>query len=206
VTETDAQATVRALVAQTHSLLLALDAPMLRPCLDVWPRGAELRSVQASQLPVLHWLPEAARAAPRFSAALLATLVSAAPVLAWRQSYTAGELQAAFLNNYGWSELAGEHGPLASQRIACGFLLLGPATLYPPHHHEAEEIYIPLAGTADWQKGTDPWREWPPGTLIHHARDEPHAMQTGNHPLLALYLWRSANLAQKAQLSRPNRT
>jgi hypothetical protein len=78
--------------------------------------------------------------------------------------------------------------------------MLGPATHYPRHRHEAEEWYLPLSGTAAWQQGDADWRDRPPGTLIHHAGNEPHAMRTGAGPLLALYLWRSANLAQKARL------
>ena len=90
--------------------------------------------------------------------------------------------------------------PIACDGIACGFLILGPATHYPRHRHEAEEIYLPLSGTAAWQQGDAIWREQPPGTLIHHVSNEPHAMRTGAGPLLALYLWRSANLTQKARL------
>jgi hypothetical protein len=36
--------------------------------------------------------------------------------------------------------------------------------------------------------------------VIHHAPYVPHAMQTGQEPLLALYLWRSENLAQQSRL------
>jgi hypothetical protein len=63
-------------------------------------------------------------------------------------------------------------------------------------------MYLPLSGTAAWQQGDAVWRDRAPGTLIHHAGDEPHAMRTGASPLLALYLWRSDNLAQKARLDR----
>ncbi len=87
-----------------------------------------------------------------------------------------------------------------SKTLACGFLLLGPRTFYPRHRHEAEEIYLPLSGTAEWQQGDAIWREHPPGTIIHHSSEEPHAMRTHAQPLLALYLWRSANLKQKARL------
>jgi len=59
-----------------------------------------------------------------------------------------------------------------------------------------------LAGTASWQQGDGRWRERLPRTVIHHASHEPHAMRTGARALLALYLWRSANLHQKSQLDR----
>jgi len=87
-----------------------------------------------------------------------------------------------------------------SRRIACGFLILGPSTLYPRHRHEAEEIYIPLRGTARWEQSDAVWRERRPGAVIHHASGEPHSMQTGAEPLLALYIWRSERLNQKARL------
>jgi hypothetical protein len=148
---------------------------------------------------VLRWLPGIAGDTAAFAPDLLAAVCRAAPSLAWRQTYSVRDLDAAFLDNYGWSEIFGGSGPLTSERIACGFLILGPGTHYPRHRHEAEEIYLPLSGTAAWQQGDAVWREQPPGTLIHHAGNEPHAMRTGASPLFALYLWRG-NLAQKARL------
>ena len=44
------------------------------------------------------------------------------------------------------------------------------------------------------------WRAQRPGTVIHHPTHIPHAMRTSDEALLALYLWRSDNLRQKAQL------
>jgi Dimethlysulfonioproprionate lyase len=79
-------------------------------------------------------------------------------------------------------------------------LLLGPDTIYPAHHHEAEEIYMPLSGVAAWKQGSGGWKEKTPGTVIHHVPRESHGMRTSASPLLALYLWRSDNLAQKSQL------
>jgi hypothetical protein len=194
----------RDLVAAVRHLLGSLATPALAPFLAEWPGATGRRTVAPCSLPVLRWLPEVAGDAPHFSAGLVAALCRAAPSLAWRQTYTANELGAEFLENYGWSEIVGQSGALASERIACGFLLLGPNTLYPRHRHEAEELYVPLAGTAAWQQGDGLWREQPPRTLIHHASEEAHAMRTGARPLLALYLWRSADLAQKSRLDPPS--
>jgi len=191
------------LAAGIRRLLGSLPEPMLAPFLADWPRAADRRAVIASGLPVLRWLPEIAAGATAFGADVIAALCHCAASLGWRRSYTADEMGEDFLDNYGWTEILGHHGPLVSDRIACGFLLLGPATHYPRHHHEAEEIYLPLCGTAAWQQGDAEWRERTPGTPIHHAGDEPHAMRTGAAPLLALYLWRSDNLAQKARLAEP---
>jgi hypothetical protein len=189
--------TIAALIKE---LLQALREPALGDFLAEWPHTAEPRAVTAFPLPVLRWLPQIAGDSEAFAVDLVAVVCRAAPSLAWRQTYTAKDLDRAFLDNYGWSEIVGLSGPFASERIACGFLLLCPSTHYPRHRHEAEEIYVPLRGTAAWQQGDSVWRDRPPGTAIHHASNEPHAMRTGQSPLLALYLWRSENLAQKARL------
>jgi hypothetical protein len=188
------------IAARIKELLQSLQEPALGDFLAEWPRTAEPRAVAASPLPVLRWLAAMAGDSEAFAKDLVAAVCHDAPSLAWRQTYTAQDLGSAFLDNYGWSEIIGLSGPLASERIACGFLLLGPFTHYPRHRHEAEEIYVPLRGTAAWQQGDGVWRERPPGIAIHHASDEPHAMRTGQSPLFALYLWRSSNLAQKARL------
>jgi hypothetical protein len=190
------------LIEPTHALLGSMRATALGPFLADWPVANERRGVVPSALPVLHWLPETRADAPAFSRDLVNDISRAADSMAWRQTYTEADVGAAFLQNYGWSEIVGTSGPLASERIACGFLLLGPGTHYPRHRHEAEEIYVPLSGTASWLKGDGRWRERSPGTVIHHASNEPHAMRTGVRPLLALYLWRSADLRQKAHFDR----
>jgi len=62
-----------------------------------------------------------------------------------------------FLEKYGWTEIIGQRGPIASDRIACGFLLLGPRVEYPQHRHEAQEVYVPLTGKTLWLKGDQEW-------------------------------------------------
>jgi hypothetical protein len=188
------------IAARIKQMLESLGQYSLAPYLADWPRDCRSRPAKRRELPVLRWLPAIAGDDSAFGADLVAVVCRAAPSLEWRQTYSSKELDAVFLDNYGWSEILGGNGPLASGRIACGFLILGPSTLYPRHRHEAEEVYLPLSGTAAWQRGDAVWREHPPGTLIHHAAGEPHAMRTGASPLLALYLWRGAGLAQKARL------
>jgi hypothetical protein len=154
--------------------------------------------------PVLRWLPQLTVHAGRSGAAFLETLGAVAGSLDWRQTYTEDEVGEEFLRNYAWAELARAGPGLGAAQISCGVLVLGPNTFYPPHRHEAEEIYLPLAGTAEWLKGDGVWRHRRPGTLIHHSSEETHAMRTGEQPLLAMYLWRSADLGQCARLDARN--
>jgi hypothetical protein len=203
------------LLASTRHLLQSLNAPLLAAFLAEWPgpvshstsdasdpalpRGSPARAAVPS-LPVLRWLPRFAGAADACDAELIAALCRAAPLLEWRQTYTAREVGVEFLENYAWCEVLGSKGLQSVPRLACGFLLLGPETLYPRHRHAAEEIYLPLSGTALWQQGDGNWRRRAPGALIHHLSEEPHAMRTADAPLLALYLWRGADLSQHAHL------
>jgi len=197
------------LLALIRRLLASFTAQAPAPFFDDWPvlqdarRDAPRSADAASALPVLRWLPRIAADAHNLDPELVCAVRRAAPSLTWRQTYTPNELGAAFLENYGWTELFGARGR-ERVKIAGGLLLLGPNTLYPVHRHEAEEIYLPLSGAADWRQGDATWRKRPPGTLIHHCSEEIHAMRTGDEPLLALYLWRSERLSQKARLERPD--
>jgi dimethlysulfoniopropionate lyase len=194
-------AAVESLALDARRLVCSISLPALTPFITDWPETTTAtRNTPRSSLPVLRWLTHIAGDDRGFATSLIADLCRAAWSLEWRQTYASHEIDAAFLQNYGWTELLGQHAPIEASRVACGFLLLGPSTLYPRHGHEAEEIYIPLSGTARWQQGDAVWRDKPPGTLIHHARNEPHAMHTDAEPLLALYLWRSEQLNQKASL------
>jgi hypothetical protein len=170
----------------------------LGPFLADWQREWRFREAAARRtLPVLSRMVEFASDPRAFGQSVIAELCRAAPRLAWRQTYTAAEVGAEFLRNYAWTEIVGAAGPLVSEHLACGFLLLGPQTRYPPHHHPAEEIYVPLSGAARWLQGDGVWRERHPGSVIRHASEEPHAMQTDAQPLLALYLWRGATTASR---------
>jgi mannose-6-phosphate isomerase-like protein (cupin superfamily) len=192
---------VAEVVAEAQSLLSGLKSPLLADFLRLWPAGPTgMVEVGAASIPSLRHLPAAVHRAPSFSARMASALASAAHTLTWRRSYTPAVVGQEFWDNYGWTELVGLSSRAHSERLACGIMLLGPRVTYPLHHHEAEEIYVPLSGTADWKLGTHPWEAQAPGSVIHHPSNLSHAMRTGEAALLALYLWRSDNLAQKSQL------
>jgi hypothetical protein len=190
------------LVAPTRALLDSRRVAVLTPFLADWPTTSERRPVVPATIPALMLLHGIQAGAPAFSRGLVNDIARAAPSMNWHQTYTEADVGAEFLRNYGYSEIIGTSGPVPSEHIACGFLILGPRTHYPLHQHEAEEVYIPLSGTAAWKKGDGDWHERTPGTVIHHASNEPHAMRTDASAFLGLYLWRSADLRQKAHFVR----
>jgi hypothetical protein len=190
------------LLELTHDFLVSLCSSELEPFMEAWPSSSLRRLVSPATLPVLRWITQLESTQSVALEALVREIRRVAGSLAWRQSYDVSQVGAPFLDSYGWAEVVGLTGEMPCESLACGFLFLGPQTLYPPHRHEAEEIYIPLSGTAAWQKGQEDWCEQPPLSIIHHARYEPHSMRTARSALLALYLWRSDRLEQKSQLDR----
>ena len=161
------------------------------------------RRLAANGLPCLAHLTRAAELAGAAEADLAQRLERHAAQLCWGQTYTSADFGQHFMDNYGWVELFGTRGHFVHDRMAAGFLLLGPDVVYPDHHHVAEEIYIPLTGGAAWRMGDGPFVEREGGEVIHHASNVNHAMRTRAEPLLALYLWRGGPLATRPTVTAP---
>lgn len=188
-------------LGEIRAVIEALPSETAALFLDDWPAPVVSRTVAPATLPVLRWLRQAATDAPGGVLARLSQSVcESATTLAWRQTYRSGEMSPAFLDRYGWVEVFGLKGPVAAERIAGGLLLLGPETLYPPHAHAAEELYVPLSGTAEWQAGDSDFERRDPGSAIWHGSGVPHAMRTAAAPMLALYLWRGQGLGESARV------
>lgn len=118
---------------------------------------------------------------------LAAALAPVARELAW----THGDrvLPSGFHMQRCFVELAGPDGMIPDPAIRFGFYLQQAGSFYASHSHEAVEHYLPVSGTALWQRGDGAFVARPPGELITHASFEPHAMRTLDEPLLALWIW-----------------
>lgn len=125
------------------------------------------------------------RAAAEVDTALAETVAPLAAAATWvrTESYVRDPPDPSFLDRYAHATLAETDG------VALGLVLLGPDVHYPPHHHPAEEFYLP-AGTIRWlhAAGGDP-RPEPAGVLVHHLPWQPHAMTTDDRPVLLVYVW-----------------
>jgi len=126
-------------------------------------------------------------------AADIAEALAALPgPLPWRYSYPPRPGSAAdagdLAERIAFAELIGPQAPLAAPGCRAGFTLLAPETFYPLHAHPAVELYLVIAGQAQWTT-PDAERIVPPGGFVLHASGQPHAMRTFAEPLLALYGW-----------------
>lgn len=177
--------------------------PGAAPFLDGWPPLAVGRTAAPRSLPVCVWLRDLASFATPATKGVTSQVMTAAPMLEWRQTYSADDFGPAFLERYGWTELIGLRGPIPSEHVACGLMLLGPGIDYPAHAHEAEEFYLPLAGAALWRRGDADFALLGPGASIVHRPWEPHAVRTQGEPMLALYVWKGGDLAAKSRIIEP---
>jgi len=192
---------VDGLLVAFRDYLLSRSDPPLRHFIDGFDWPAEERSLAARDLPVVTYLRRLDRSVNGTEEALLEGLSRAADKLHWAQTYSITDFGSDFLERYGWVELFGTRGHFASEEMAGGFLLLGPDVHYPDHHHQAEEIYIPLTDGSLWSKDGQPFLPHWAGEIIHHPSNIRHAMLTEDQPLVALYLWRGGPLAQKSIIS-----
>ena len=196
------QEAARSLIRALKALLDGVGHPVLKEFMRDWPaEEAPIRDLAPRPLPVLRWLEEARRNGAAEASAVLQYLCNHADEQFWSQTYSIADFGDAFLERYGWSELVGRRGPVDSGKIACGFLMLGPDTEYPHHHHAAEEVYLSLSGPSHWVRIAEGnWSRLPPLQPVHFASNQPHGIRTGKDPLVAIYFWRGGDLVQKASL------
>jgi len=124
-------------------------------------------------------------------AAFRDAFTAAGPDALWRETYKDTDIGPDFMDRFGCYCLIGPGAPWTSARMA-GFVVYMPAGLhYPWHHHPAEEMYLVLAGEALFlREGARP-ETLCAGDTSFHAANQPHAMQTGAHPVMAYVTWRN---------------
>ena len=186
-----AEAVFARLLGATGATVARLEAQMPPEFRGLFATTFARRAVRAENFAALRHLSGV-------SGALAADFRASAAHLPWFQTYGSADFGAEFLKVYAACELVGPRGPFVSAEFSCGVLLLGPGVLYPEHWHAAAEVYVPLSGHAEWFRAGEGWSLQAPLTVIHHASNQKHAMRTGAEPLLALYIWRGGDLAQKS--------
>ena len=122
--------------------------------------------------------------------ALRDALIAVKDVASWRETYKNTNIGEDFLNRFGCYELFGSEGHFQCQSTR-GFVVYSAEGLYYPwHHHPAEEIYLILAGEAEFTTEGNSPRMLTPGDTVFHAENQPHNMQTRNKGVLAWVQWR----------------
>lgn len=176
--------------------LIQIDDCVLKDYLKIWPtRPLEFRKIVNKKYDALHYLDTVKIDPIEKYHELVKKLIDSKSDLFWTQSYDESVFGKEFLDCYAHTELIGTKGPIVSNKIQSGFLLLGPKIEYPSHSHEPEEFYLPFS-KALWKKGGSEWVERPAGSLIYHDSWVSHSMKTTSEALLAFYIWKGSELGK----------
>src|SRR4051794_18703047 len=166
------------LLTAVRAYLLSLDHEIARDFVAGIDWAMVERMLAMNDLAFLSQLDRAVELAPPAERRLVELLALHRRDLRWGQTYTAADFGQSFIDNYGWMELVGTRGHFANDRMAAGFLILGPDITYPDHHHIAEELYVPLTGGTEWRKGEGGFTLRAAGEIVHHPSNVSHAMRT----------------------------
>ncbi|MEM7318089.1 MAG: dimethylsulfonioproprionate lyase family protein [Pseudomonadota bacterium] len=117
--------------------------------------------------------------------------IACSPEAPWRETYKDTAIGEDFLCRFGCYELIGFDSVFRSQQMR-SFVVYAPAGLYYTwHHHPAEELYMVVAGEAEFHLEGDSGRILRSGDTVFHERNRPHAMTTHDQPVMAYVLWRN---------------
>lgn len=143
---------------------------------------------------------EFTRSADRADCAAIRGLLSASPLavaqaalaahdmLPWGVNPVADQVSAADNALYSVLNLMGPDAPLFSPDLRAGLYYQRPNTRYGLHSHAAAETYVIIAGRAYWTAG-DAQKELTAGHSVHHSTYLPHACQTDDQGVVALWRW-----------------
>jgi mannose-6-phosphate isomerase-like protein (cupin superfamily) len=172
-----------------------------KPSIGDW--GNSWEAVEAIDFPVSRFLAEAAEQATSSAQVLLQTFARHNHRLRWEQSYRKqdGLVPDAMLDAYGFVEIIGLRGPFISDRIRAGIAIWGPQVEYPQHQHQAEEIYVILAGSAEFSFDGSAAQTRRAGDLVLVDSNRRHGFRTAEECLLVYYLWQAGDLRQTSSFN-----
>jgi len=151
-----------------------------------------LRSLPAAQLPSTR---TEARQIPGLDSALTAMSPSALghlldgnlAHLPW--TIIDDQVPKSFAGRSASAEIAGPDGVVQTDALRFGLFWQSAETFYPSHSHAAEELYFLLSGNPRWQKDDASFVTLTPGSLVHHATYQRHAMKSDREGFLAMWTW-----------------
>ena len=117
--------------------------------------------------------------------------ITASPHAHWRQTYKGTIIGEKFLNEFGCYGLIGPGSPFQSEKIRAWVVYMPKKFYYPWHHHPAEEMYLCLAGEAVFRRKNCPEIRLSSGGIMKHTANQPHSMETLEHPIMAYVVWRN---------------
>lgn len=157
--------------------------------------------VEPVELPAIAELNGAGAAVDDTVRELLAALLMQRHALRWEQSYTRADdwITDEMLQGYAWTDVIGAQGPFVSDRVRAAFGVWGAGIDYPAHYHAVEELYVVLAGRADFRVDGELPRHATSGDVIHIPSNRVHGFATGSDAIVLLGLCQNGDLREKSK-------
>ena len=86
-------------------------------------------------------------------------------------------------------ELLGPQGIIKSKFVRLGLYGILPNSEYGIRTHPAEELFIMLAGQAEWLRGTGKYELKRAGEYSYHPSGMRHATKTTHSAFMSVYIW-----------------
>ncbi|MEM9277050.1 MAG: dimethylsulfonioproprionate lyase family protein [Pseudomonadota bacterium] len=155
-----------------------------------FPNDVNWRTVEPHFLPPARLMAQDASLETDEFEELRDALIAAGDDARWRETYKHTNIGDEFLSKFGCYELFGWDGHFEC-RSTRGFLVYSPGGLYYPwHHHPAEEMYMIIAGEAEFATEGNAPKMLRPGDTVFHFENQSHNMQTHEKGVLAWVQWR----------------
>lgn len=122
---------------------------------------------------------------------LVEAFVTAGRVARWRETYKGTSIGQDFLDRFGCYCLIGEGGAFGSDRMRAWVVYMPAGLWYPWHHHPGEEMYMVLAGEAEFRRAGCAPEILGEGGCVQHSRNQSHASMTHSRPMMAYVVWRN---------------
>ncbi len=159
-----------------------------------WPTDLSATDLQPCAVPAADLVRDFERPGTGRTQALIDAVRATTHLAHWKRTYTEEEVGADFLQRYGYYELFGPTGHFHSTQLRGYIGYWGEGLNYDWHSHQAEELYLTLAGGAMFRIEGNEALVGPDQTRVH-ASWQSHAMITSDQPILTFVLWRGEGMA-----------
>ncbi len=156
-----------------------------------FPNDLKTQEVKKNHINASHLLQADKKLVTNKYALFRDAFVSAAPYAHWRETYKNTDIGEDFMNRFGCYCLIGINAPFFSNQMHAFVVYMPEEMFYPWHNHPGEEMYLTLAGEAEFFKHNENNKVLKPGDVSEHRSNQPHAMRTHNRPVMAYVIWRN---------------
>jgi len=164
-----------------------------------WPTDLTPSGLQPTPIPALGLVKSCDEAGTDLTAHMVDAVRATAHLVNWQLAYSEEEVGVDFLKRYGYFELFGPSGHFYSTQLRGYIAFWGAGLKYDWHSHQAEELYLNLAGNALFKVAGDEAHVGPGQTRLHGSWQS-HAMDTYDKSILTFVLWRGEGIKDLPQM------